>query len=172
MSLLVVNELGAPQPPEDVVKALAQTFGPEIGMLAVEFPWGYQWAFTERWGEADPRRERVRNGELDPGKCFDVLGYPDVPIRSAHDAMHFLAKQLKPRAATKAEYAEMLGKAERFNADQQKRNESEVIDYAVELAAANTSTLFRDEQGPLGGKRVIKVYQTEPGRTKRKGRDL
>ena len=63
---------GTIAPPQEAAKALAAV-SPRLGMFLIPFVGGAYWAITEAWGPNDPRRERVRTGEISELDARDIV---------------------------------------------------------------------------------------------------
>lgn len=171
VGLQLVLEHGLPIAPSEVTKYLA-SIDERLFMASFPFPQGPVWALGERWSENDRRWQSVQSGETPRDRAFDVIGYPpnELKLRSAEDAAGYLTSQIRKQAQDRPEWQRYIAKIEAHNAAQTKENHRPVIEYAQELAAANTQTMFADQ-----GKTVTKVFQSEPtnekGTKRTKGRD-
>lgn len=169
--LQLVLEHGLPIAPSEVTKYLA-SIDERLFLASFPFPQGPVWALCERWGENDRRWQSVQSGETPRDRAFDVIGYPpnELKLRSAEDAMGYLVSQIKKQAQDRPEWTRYLAKIQAHNDAQTKENQRPVVEYAQELAEANTETMFADQ-----GKTVTKVFQSEPtnqtGTKRTKGRD-
>lgn len=77
-SFLVRNAEGIPQPPTDLLERIRRE-NPGVGLFYTKA----QWAITEGWKDDDPRRERIKTGEMQPQFAFDICGY--LPITCSLD---------------------------------------------------------------------------------------
>jgi hypothetical protein len=86
---MILNFRGEPTPPSDIVARLAQVHP----ALALRFVSG-AWAVTWTWAESDPRRERIRQGEIPEESAHDIVGY--LPIGcSAEEAPAYIERSFK-----------------------------------------------------------------------------
>ena len=63
----------APEPNADVLRTLKQ-IDERLGLRYLPVGAGC-WAITEKWGDDDKRRSRIRAGEMAPDMDFDILGF-------------------------------------------------------------------------------------------------
>jgi hypothetical protein len=85
MSGIVLNPLGQPQPPSDIVRRLRQVH-PALGLKFYQPGVGASaWALTWRWPDADPRREYIRRGQMAADADYDILTWLplDCPVDQA-----------------------------------------------------------------------------------------
>jgi hypothetical protein len=154
---------GASQVPQEVQERLAQ-IDPRLALFpykttlsdsgAEEKRHGlaWRWAVVVRWAENDPRWEMVRHGRYPSTHAFDRIG--DIPADVPLDQVPaYLKQNIRPTNAPRHIYGEIL----KWNADQELRNGTAVMDFAEELISTNAGTLFREQ-----GKTVEKVYQYNP----------
>ena len=160
---MLVSERGIPLPPQDIVQRL-QEIDPDLGM---KFLPGPQWAITLRWSQEDPRRVLVRKGDVAIDQAHDVWAVlpADCSPEQAYGYVIGCFKQAKGSGSERA--AKLLDRVHMYNKQVQGEARRPVEEYAQELLEANASTLFRNE-----GKTTKKFFMTEPGPTKRKGREL
>lgn len=154
----IVREHGEPICPSQVAAYLL-AIDERLFMRAFPFPTGWEWAMCERWADTDGRRQSIRTGETPPDRDFDVIGYvpPDLKIRDAVTAKAFLVQSLRASVRDRGDFQRYLNAIVTHNGLQEARNAEPVVEYARELASANTETLFAEE-----GKTVARVFQSEP----------
>ena len=72
---LVLNQLGLPEPPTEIVRRLKQihpAFGLKFYRPAAA---SSLWALTWQWADNDPRRSYIRRGEIAPDADYDILAW-------------------------------------------------------------------------------------------------
>lgn len=124
----------APEPNRDIVRRLKQV-DERLDLRYLPIAGGC-WAITEKWGENDPRRGRIRSGELSPGADFDVVGFAD-PELTAEDAFAVLVKGLRAKIADGGDYAKMLEDTIYFNQARTAAVKNEAKAFGDELIDAN-----------------------------------
>lgn len=135
MSLSLMNELPfAPEPNRDIVRRLKQV-DERLDLRYLPIGGGC-WAITEKWGENDMRRSRIRSGEIPPNADFDVVGFAD-PELTADDAFAVLVKSLKAKVADGADYTQMLNDTIYFNQARTAAIKAEAKSFGDELIDAN-----------------------------------
>lgn len=79
----LLDARGIPLPSPSCLARVAAK-DPRLGVKYIEGMLGGYWALTERWRETDPRRARIRSGEIPEHKDFDVkhLFNRDMPMES------------------------------------------------------------------------------------------
>lgn len=125
----------APEPNRDVLRTL-KAVDEKLDMRYLPIGAGC-WALTEKWGDNDPRRERIRRNEMPPNMDFDVLGFIGDEM-GAEDALAVLTAQLRQRADTKPEYQTMLTNCILQNAIQAKANVAGTREFAHEMLEASS----------------------------------
>ncbi len=99
---LVRNAAGNPMPSPELVQRLRERGGPDIGLFYTKA----SWAVTQAWGEHDPRRERIKKGEMQPEYAFDICGY--LPITcSLDEAPAYIARELASPSFTKEMFPQL-----------------------------------------------------------------
>lgn len=124
----------APQANSEIAKRL-QEIDPKLGFVYLPIGAGC-WAITEKWGDNDPRRGRIRSGEISPSKDFDVLGFAPDGV-TADDALALLLKKLQQKVLDQPEYDSMMRKVMSHNSSQAKANNADTREFASELVTAN-----------------------------------
>lgn len=93
------------------------------------------WAICERWRENDPRRERIRTGELPPDKDWDAIGY--LPLGcSVEEVEGYVLREFVRVTDPKKQANDMVEQIKKENEDQQ----------------AKLKEAFTNEQGERGAK--------------------
>jgi hypothetical protein len=138
MVTLMSDRPFGPEPNPDIVRRLKQV-DERLGLLYLPIGAGC-WAITEKWGENDPRRERIKQNEVPANMDFDVLGMAD-PEMSADDAFAVLVKQLRARATEKGEYQKMLDNTIYYNKARTAEIKADARGFAHEMVDANQETL-------------------------------
>jgi len=109
------------------------------------------WQLCLKWGQNDPRRERVKRGEYPEEAACDLLCVipADCPLDQVpgYIAKH-LNRGLSPR--------HVFDGIAQWNQDQSLRNGSLVTDFAAEL--------FKQNRDTIAGQPKSKHYQYKPGR--------
>lgn len=165
--MLLGADLG-PLPPSGVVKLL-QEIDTRLGMVFIPkstlWPVGC-WCVTLRWLQSDPRREMIKDGRMALGTDFDSFCYlpEDCP---AEQAPGYIRQACIRWMGTKQEAAKYLEKLDKHNRGVMSNVKNKELEYVDELISSNVGTLF-DAQG----KRIPKVYVTDYGPRKNKGRPV
>lgn len=73
MKDFIVQGNGIPVAPDHIQAILAE-INPRLTLRFIDGAVSY-WTICERWQDNDPRRERIRNGEIDPKGDFDVRAF-------------------------------------------------------------------------------------------------
>jgi hypothetical protein len=135
MSIDLMSDMPfAPEPNQDIVRRLRQV-DERLGLRYLPIGGGC-WAITEKWGENDKRRERIRKGELAPKADFDVVGFAD-PDLTAEDAFAVLVKGLRAKIADGGDYQKMLEDTMYFNKARTEAVKNEAMSFGEELLDAN-----------------------------------
>lgn len=91
------------------------------------------WAICEHWRENDPRRERIKTGELTPDSAWDVIAF--LPLGcSAEEVEGYILREFTRVTDPKKQAAEQVDAVEKAN----KANQAKIVD------------AFMDEQGEKG----------------------
>jgi hypothetical protein len=140
---VLTNARGIPLAPADIVASLKR-IDDRLDLLHIR-PSEHEyfdnpqaqgtWAIILNWTEHDPRRSRIRSGELDPTAAFDYLvSIPmDCPIEQARP---FFEKAVKG-AAHMPEARTLLERSSNWNAKQAERNAEGAKELGLELLDAN-----------------------------------
>lgn len=136
--LFVRDAGGVPLPPSHIVAAL-QAWEPALGLTYH----AVQWAFTWTWKENDPRRARVRSGELPEHEARDIIGY--IPIDCSLEDVPSYAVQCL-RQYPRDEVRKLVDSVHRYN--------------AVDVGRAQTDAIINDV---LGGARFGQSVSKTPG---------
>jgi hypothetical protein len=128
----------APEPNAEVLRSLKQ-IDERLGLRYLPIGEGC-WAITEKWGEDDKRRARVRSGEIPPSMDFDVLGFASEELL-LEDAVGMLTHQLRAKVTNRPEYQSMLDRCILQNKLQSQENISGTREFAHELFAANEENM-------------------------------
>lgn len=128
----------APEPDHDTLRSLKQ-IDERLGLRYLPIGAGC-WALTEKWGDDDPRRSRIRAGEMPPNMDFDILGFAPQDVR-ADDAVSLLTSLLRQKVKDKPEYQAMLDNCILQNSVQAKANLSSTREFAHELFEANLESI-------------------------------
>lgn len=130
----VLNHLGQPVPPTDVIERLAR-IDERLSIEWVDGAWGASYfGLFERWKQGDKRWERVQNGELPESKARDLIQmFP----RScpAPEMAAFVEQRWGSRAQPKdpkAEADRMIAEAQKLYAQVKEQNIQAVVDNSVE----------------------------------------
>lgn len=93
------------------------------------------WAICERWRENDPRRERIKTGELSPADDWDVIGF--LPLGcSAEEVEGYVLREFTRVTDPKKQAAEQVDAIEKINKAHQNKL---VDDFANEQAERKTT---------------------------------
>lgn len=159
---------GRPLPPSGVVKLL-QEIDERFGMVFIPksdlWPVGC-WSVTLRWLQADPRRQMIRDGRMALGTDYDCFCYlpEDCPPEQAPG---YIRQACIRWMGTKQEAHHYLDKLNKYNQGVEQSVKNKELEYVDELISTNVGTLFNAQ-----GKRIPKVYVTDYGPRKRKGRPV
>ena len=140
-------------PANDDVERRLRQIDPNLGIIHLPIGRGC-WALIERWGPDDPRRERIKVGELAPNKDFDVLGLAPEDIK-ADDAVDLLAKKLRQRVTESPAHQALLDKVIAHNKAQKAANAQPEREFAAEMLDANTGLHFRGAGFSIEGDKVV-----------------
>lgn len=149
---------GSPAAPTYVVDGLKRIH-PSLDLQYLAFPdpqgntaaW---WALVERWGDNDPRLEKVKKGELADGSAYDILGFLPLDC-TADQAYGYVLNAL--RSNNTEQFSKHLNRIDKFNKDVVKKVKEEVHEMAEEIVKANSKTL-------MGNDSPVKVYQSSKGK--------
>jgi hypothetical protein len=140
---VLTNARGIPQAPSDIVAALKR-IDDRLDLLHIR-PSEHEfeqnpgsmgtWAIIMNWTDHDPRRARIRSGELDPTAAFDyIVGLPiDCPVEQARA---FFEKAVKG-APHMPEAHTLLDRCSKWNEKQQAANQSGAMELGLEILDAN-----------------------------------
>jgi hypothetical protein len=131
---LLTDRPFAPTANKEILRRL-QEFDPNLGFRHLPIGAGC-WALTEKWGPDDPRRARIKSGELAPDKDFDVLGFAPEEA-TADDAVALLLNELRQKVKTQASYQGLLDKVIAHNTQRTEANKAPVKEFADEMALTN-----------------------------------
>lgn len=135
MSITLMSDLPfAPEPNREIVRRLKQV-DERLDLRYLPIAGGC-WAITEKWGENDPRRSRIRSGEMPANADFDVVGFAD-PDLTEEDAFAVLVKSLKAKVADGQDYAKMLNDTIFFNQARTAAVKNDAMGFGEELIDAN-----------------------------------
>jgi hypothetical protein len=104
------------QPPEEALKRLA-AIDPRLSLRWVDGAIAY-WAITERWVSDDPRRERIKLGELPSNADWDVKAFLP-PNCSPYEIEGYIAQRWERVTDPKKQADEAVENVKKENIKQQ-----------------------------------------------------
>jgi hypothetical protein len=140
---VLTNARGIPQAPTDIVDALRR-IDDRLDLLHIR-PAEYEyegnpkargtWAIIINWLENDPRRERIRIGELDPTAAFDYI--VALPIDCPLDQARAFFERAVKGAAHMPEARTLLDRCSHWNEQQAQKNMQGARELGLEILDAN-----------------------------------
>lgn len=126
-----------PLPPQEVINDL-RAIDPRFGLRWVGLPTGGYFALTKAWEERDPRRERMRSGELPRGSAFDIEHMFPHDCPTGEMAAYVRARYGPRNADNAAEQARRVG-------DAQVAQNAKAVDVALEAFDALSEQKVKDD---------------------------
>jgi hypothetical protein len=136
---MLTNHLGAPEAPTDVVRGL-KAIDERLDLMHIR-PSQHEmeenpnargrWAFILHWLAGDPRRERIKIGELGWDAAFDYIG--EIPFDcDVNEARAYFEKCMK-RSSHLSEAGTLLDRVREWNTKQMQTNQEEVEELGLEI---------------------------------------
>jgi len=108
---LLLNSSGSPEPSPEIRRRLQAIHG-KLDLKFVEGA-ARNWAVIMWWEADDRRNEWIQNGQTDPAKAFDIIGYLPLDC-SADQAPGYLERML--RTFPRQDVQDLLGRLDKYNA--------------------------------------------------------
>jgi hypothetical protein len=156
---VLTNARGIPQAPSDIVASLKR-IDERLGLLhlrpsEVEYEGNPQaqgsWAIIIEWAQNDPRRARIRSGEIDPTAGFDYL--TTLPFDCPPDQARAYFERAVKGAAHMPEARTLLNRVSEWNAKQAELNAAPIAELAAQIADASKGN--PDFAEAVGGGTVV-----------------
>jgi hypothetical protein len=137
-----------PEVPADILEGLRR-IDPKLGLrwspttrdnLTGEIGTHGHWMITYEWPESDRRWEMVRRQEIARADALDAIGHLPPDCDATQAVGYFVATVQRFR--DKETVTQLLSRVEHFNRKREEEVMQPVLDYADELIAERTPTLF------------------------------
>lgn len=130
---MLVTALNDPVAPP-IAQAALRAVDPRFFLRWVNGVMSY-WAICERWRDADPRRERIKQGELSPDHDWDVIGF--LPLGcSAEEVEGYILREFERVTDPKKQAAEQVDAIEKAN----DANKAKIVEAFENEQAERTTT--------------------------------
>lgn len=132
---MIISALDDPVPPP-LAQAALKAVDPRFFLRWVNGVLKY-WAICERWRDNDPRRERIRTGELPSNADWDVIAY--LPLGcSAEEVEGYILREFVRVTDPKKQANEMVEQVKKENEDQQSKLKEAFVNEQGERGAKTT----------------------------------